>query len=233
MSYKFSALAILALSGCPSVSSSDVLTSGIYADLSAEAIGDGATSITATLYLGSPIDFHYIQLTGTDRLVATADGSTQLMRQADELGIISYAANFSTDSGGTRFNIALERKIDSGAPISIITLPDSFTVNPTSDLISRSRDLTISWDSVLSDDAMQWSVTGPCINEAQGIVAGHHNFLQLPAGRITASTMSNSSACIATVMLSRSRPGEIDPHFGKGGTAVAIQRRTIGFTSVP
>src|SRR6185295_301763 len=121
-------LCVLALfaSGCAKTESSDLLTSGIYADLSARSTGTGTTTISATLYVDDPNKLNFVELTGDDRLIASYGGQDKGMSQVELGNIVSHSAEFSTDADGAAFTIKLQRSVDAGAPMSTVTLPAKF-----------------------------------------------------------------------------------------------------------
>src|SRR5512140_2449181 len=233
MMTKLCVLALLA-SGCAKTESSDLLTSGIYADLSAHSTGMGTTTVYATLYVGNPSNLNYVELTGNDQLIASYGGQHKTMNQAELLNIVSHAAEFSTDAEGAAFEIALERSVDAGAPKSTVTLPAAFTLNPAPATASRAAPLMLTWSSSASTDAMAWKVTGACIGDTEGTITGDPGSWMIQAGTFVKRQGQNiADSCMVTITMTRSRTGVVDSHYGKGGTAVGIQERTVSLTSTP
>lgn len=221
-------------SGCAKTESSDLLTSGIYADLSARANGTGTTSVYATLYVGNPGNLNFVELTGDDQLIASYAGLRKAMTQTELLNIVSHRAEFSIDADGTAFDIALERSVDAGAPMSTATLPAGFTIAPGPATASRAAALTVSWSPSASGDAMAWKATGACIGDAQGAITGDPGTMTIPAGTFVKRAGQNiADSCTVSITVTRSRPGVLDPHYGKGGVVVGSQDRTVAVTSMP
>lgn len=230
---KLCVLALLA-SGCTKIESSDLLTSGIYADLSARSTGTGTTTVYATLYLGNPSNLQFVDLTGNDHLIASYGGQHMAMNETVFLNIVTHAAEFSTDAEGAAFEIALQRSVDAGAPKSTVTLPAAFTLNPAPATASRAAPLALSWSSSASTDAMAWKATGACIGDTQGTITGDPGSWMIQAGTFTKRDGQNiADSCMVTITMTRSRAGVVDSHYGKGGTAVGIQERTVSVTSTP
>jgi hypothetical protein len=230
---KLCVLALLA-SGCAKTESSDLLTSGIYADLSAHATGAGTTTVYATLYVDNPSNLNFVELTGNDQLIASYGGQHQVMSQVELLNIVSHSAEFSTDADGTAFQIALERSIDAGAPMSTVTLPPKFTLGPAPAAASRAAAMTLTWSPGGSSDAMTWKATGDCIGDVQGVIAGDPGTVTIPAGMMTKRQGQNvADSCMVSLTVTRSHPGVLDPHFTRGGTVTGSQDRVVSMMSNP
>lgn len=229
-------LCVLALlvAGCAKTESSDLLTSGIYADLSARATGTGTTTVYATLYVGAPSNLNFVELTGDDRLIASYGGQRKVMAQTVLLNIVSHATEFATDAGGAAFEIALERSVDAGAPMSTVALPAQFTVSPVAATYSRAAAMALTWSPAGSSDAMGWKATGACIGDVQGVIAGDPGMVTIPAGTMMKRQGQNiADSCMVSLTVTRSRAGMLDSHYGKGGSAAGSQERTVSMTSTP
>src|SRR4051812_41614430 len=104
---KLSLFAFL-LVGCTTVESDNILTSGMYADLSARATGDGTTSVSATLFLGNPINLDFVDLTGGDQLRAIHNDQIKVMSETVVLNVVGHNALFQGDAEGDQFAIDFE-----------------------------------------------------------------------------------------------------------------------------
>lgn len=230
---KLCLLALLA-SGCAKTGSSDLLTSGIYADLAARSTGTGTTSVSATLYVGSPSNLNFVELTGDDQLIVSYGGQHKAMAQTELLNIVSHVAEFPTDAEDAAFDIALERSIDAGAPRSTATLPAKLTLAPAPATASRAAALTLTWSPAGSADAMAWKATGACIGDAQGAITGDPGTMTIPAGTfVKRAGQGITDSCTVSITVTRSRDGALDTHYGKGGVIVASQDRTVLVMSTP
>ncbi len=230
---KFCVLALL-VSGCAKTESSDLLTSGIYADLSARSTGTGTTTTSATLYVDNPTQLNFVELTGDDQLLASYGGQDKVMNQVELGNIVSHSAEFSTDADGAAFTIKLQRSVDAGAPMSTVTLPAKFTLGTVPATASRAAPLALSWSPSAYADAMAWKATGGCIGDVQGQITGDPGTMTIPAGMLVKREGQNiADTCMVSITVTRSRPGALDTHYGKGGTVVGSQERTVTMMSTP
>ncbi len=218
--------------GCTDLQSSDLKTAGMSTTMSVTADGTGQTTVTAQFNVdNNGTDF--VNLSSGDSAVAQVAGQSRTMSQSNVLGDIAYETTFSgEDAAGTQYTIALQRTTDVSAPSSVCTLPDGFNVtSPTSTgTFSRSSDLTVTYDTPGSGDTMTWSLSG-CTN-ASGSVTGDSGSFTIPRGTLTPAG-TQSGTCQDTITLTRARPGQIDSHYGSGGSIVAQQVRSVTFNSVP
>nr|HEX4315292.1 hypothetical protein [Kofleriaceae bacterium] len=222
---------------CAKTPSDDLLTHGIYADLAAQATGDGTTLVTATLYVGDPVDLNFVELQGDDQLIATHDTDTEVMTQVELGNIVGHQASFQTDMEGDDFHIDFKRTVDAGAPDSVATLPAPFTIDTPPTSASRAQDLTLTWTSADDDTPMMWSATGECITGTNGTVNAGSNALTISANTfVQAGPGSGSGAaesCTVSFAIQRQLQGTLDPGYGQGGTIFGTQARAIQFTSNP
>ena len=228
--------ALLALPSCAaeSVGSDDVLTDGIYAEMRAEATEDG-TRATATLRVGGSTSNTYVMLTGEDSLSASAGGETEDMSRQNIGDRYYYTADFDANGEDTVVTFRFARSIDDGAPDSHCTLPSPMTIEAPADGSNFSRmeqDVEIAWDTSGSSQPITLSIEGDCFNHLT------LSFEDDPGSHtITAGTLESSAdpatACVATIKVSRSNNGTLDPGFGEGGSVVCTQTRTATFRSDP
>lgn len=226
-----------ALTGCAKTDSMDLLSTGIYASISATASGDGSTDVRATLFVGDPINLNYVDLTGEDQLVA-ANGSTEkVMTEIQLLNLVSHHANFTVDAEGAEFQVSFERSIDRGAPNSFATLPAKFEIaSPFNPNFSRAAEFSIAWSGIATDD-LRYSISGSCIDTVANTLPSDEGQFSLPAGTIKKRTPGMNETvpdeCPMDVEIVRSRPGTLDRGYGKGGTISGAQSRKLTLMSVP
>jgi len=233
MTTKLCVLALL-VSGCAKTESSDLLTSGIYADLSARSTGMGTTTISATLYVDDPNNLNFVELTGDDQLIASYGGQDKVMSQVELGNIVSHSAVFSTDMEGAAFTIKFQRSVDAGAPVSVATLPAKFTLGTVPATASRAAPLALSWSPSAYADAMAWKATGDCIGDVQGSITADPGTMTIPAGMLVKRQGQNiPDTCTVSITMTRSHAGVLDTHYGKGGVVVGSQERTVTLTSTP
>jgi len=236
LSYLGTAVALSA--ACTSIQSSSIKTSGLSASMQVVADGTGQTTASATLNVGSN-STDFVDLSPGDVLVATAGARSQTMSRLDALSVISYRTNFNgLDGDGTQYTIALNRANDVSAPSSVCVMPKPFGITaPTGNgIFSRANsDITVTYDSVGTQDSMSWSVGGDCVKGlVGGSVAGDTGSFTIAKGTLVPVGGSQSSvSCQAQIKLTRARSGQVDAHFGSGGTFTAMQVRTATFNSTP
>ena len=226
------ALFAIMLAACTTHESSDVLTSGIYASISAQATGNGKTDVSATLYVGNPLGLNYVELTGDDRLLVKTTGMTKEMRETEVLGTVGHHVEFALDAEGTQFEVEFARTIDEGAPSSIATLPAKFDITGSPATASRAQPIQFQW-APTGSDPMSWTATGDCIELESSPVTdtGTHT---IEAARLKKRMNTNvPDTCEITITVMRSRAGTLDPHYGKGGEVRGIQARSFKLTSMP
>lgn len=231
-------LALLVLmTACTKVDSQDILTHGMNAQIEARGDSFGNTTVSTTLYLGDPINLNFVELSAGDELIATTGTSSKPMQESSILNITSYTAQFSTNAADEEFEVAFDRTVDAGAPSSTVTLPDPFDIEPYTNPVSRAGDMTIAWSGP-GTDKLAWSISGSCIDAAGAAVQADTGGALLPAGTIKKRMPANANdvvpdSCEATLQLTRSRDGDLDPGYGKGGSIVGTQVRSTTFTTAP
>jgi len=231
-------LALLVLmTACTKVNSEDILTHSMNAQIEAQGDSFGNTTVTTTLYLGDPINLNFVELSTGDQLIATNGASSKPMQESSILNITSYSTQFSTNAADEEFEVAFIRTVDNGAPSSTVTLPDPFDIEPYTNPVSRAADMTIAWTAPATDK-LSWSISGSCIDSAGAALQADTGGALLPAGTIKKrmSTGPNDvvpESCEATLQLTRSRDGDLDPGYGKGGSIVGTQVRSTTFTTQP
>jgi hypothetical protein len=229
-------LALLVLvTACTKVNSEDILTHGMNAQIEARGDSFGNTSVSATLYLGDPINLNFVELSTGDQLLASSGAMSKTMQESSILNITSYNAQFSTNTADEEFEVAFIRTVDNGAPSSTVTLPDPFDIEPYTNPVSRAADMTMAW-SAPGQDKLEWSISGSCIDAAGAALQADTGGALVPAGTIKKrmSTGPNDvvpDSCEATLQLTRSRDGDLDPGYGKGGSIVGTQVRSTTFTT--
>ncbi|MCB9762766.1 MAG: hypothetical protein H6739_23395 [Alphaproteobacteria bacterium] len=219
-----------ALVGCESIESQDILTSGIYADLTVITDGDGARA-QAILRSGGATSNTFVQLTGDDDLSVSADGGEAVAMSEQNLGdIYSYTADLDEDAAGTEFTFAFTRTIDDGAPASTAVLPEPFNATGPAEDSTASRtadDITITWEPSGSADDMELKVHGDCFIDLSVPIEGDPGTYVVEAGTIESPDGTADQACDATITIMRKRSGSLDAGFGEGGVIYAAQSREI------
>jgi hypothetical protein len=230
-------LALLAcgsFAGCVKADSGDILTHGMSADIGAEATGNGTTTVHATLFFGQPINLDFVQLTNDDMLLASNGGVEKVMGESEVLNIVTHQATFATDADGAQFVVDLERTVDAGAPESVVTLPAGFTISPPPTTSSRNQSLNLAWNPSAPTSGMTWSANGDCIDLVNGTIGVDPGTLSLPAATFKKRVGTNvADSCVVTLTMTRSKDGILDRGYGKGGSVIGKQTRSVTFTSTP
>ncbi len=218
-----------ALVACESVDSSDVLTSGMYADLTAQTEGEG-TRATATLRVGGGTSNTFVRLGADDQLTVNLGETTLEMEEVSIGELYSYIADFDSSEPGSTFNFAFNRVVDEGAPASTATLPEPFTLmapQPAEVFSRTTQDIPVNWENFNMGDPMEVRVTGDCIIDANLVVAQDSGSFLIESGTLESFEGTVDQACDATIMVYRRRTGTLDVGFGEGGLVYGSQLRTV------
>ena len=236
------------------IDSTDLRTSGVSAEMSAVAEGNGQTTVTADLRQGSGSSTH-LDLKGSDELVAIAATGQSLkmtkVKPSDIANYYVYRAILSVEAGVivVAFNRGPD---DKSAPNSQASLPEAIILSGVvpGQTVSRARGLTLTWAPVPGGSTMRWTRSG-CLTGSGTIPdSGSLTFDAaslaapilddppwIPPG-LDAATVDGGAArpdggvasCAAQICLERSGSGLVDPGFGAGGSFVTTQRRCVAFT---
>lgn len=223
------AMVLPALVACESVDSTDVLTSGMYADLTAQTEGEG-TRATATLRVGGGTSNTFVRLGADDQLTVNLGETTLEMEEVSLGELYSYIADFDSSDAGSTFTFAFNRVVDEGAPSSTATLPEPFTlVGPQpAEVFSRTtQDISVNWENSNMGDPMEVRVSGDCIMDASLAVAQDSGSFLIGAGTLESFEGTVDQACDATISVYRRRPGTLDAGYGEGGLVYGSQLRTV------
>lgn len=234
---RLSVMCIMAMcsgSACETVAGGSVQTSGLYAKLEAEAVGDGKLVVKATLTMG-PSSLTYVSLAPGETLVAKAGAVAKTMNRRTLLGTTWYETEFPSDAAETALSIALNRPDDTSALESTLTLPGPFTIATPAAGTRFSRALpdgfNVTWSPPTSDE-LRVSARGSCIETVTDQpVAGSSTVADLP--RFVAKSGSETAICDVQVSVVRFRKGRVDPAYGQGGDFEARVTRTLTVSSGP
>ncbi len=217
---------------CESVKSEDLKTSGLYAQLEADAPGDGKLNVKATLTLGQG-SLTYLALTPTDVLTATVGETARAMSRKAAFGTTWYEAGFDGDAAGTPVRVSLARSADTSAPESVVTLPAPFEFSspPANAPFARSAGVTVTWDGSGGADPLQLTARGACIQPVELDLAGDTGTQTLMP--FVASSSNETNTCSVSLTLVRRRVGTVDPAYGKGGVFRATVSRALLISSTP
>lgn len=221
-------LPLTGLLACESVESSDLKTSGMYAQLTARADGSGSTRAEAVLKVGGSTSNTFVKLTAGDELMVSAGGAEQAMSEQNIGDVYSYTSDFDFDEEGTAFTFSLERAEDESAPESVATLPAPLEITaPVADeVVSRSEDdLVITWSGSGEADDLEVTVSGDCFVGYWKAVddGGTHT---IDKGTIESFESQDDESCDAEVAVWRKQTGTLDPAYGEG-QVLGVQVRAV------
>ncbi|MBN2800158.1 MAG: hypothetical protein JXX28_13545 [Deltaproteobacteria bacterium] len=229
----------LFLAGCEDVDSSDVLTSGMWANISVQATGDGSSDAITILKVGGATSNTYVEMTGDDALSATL-GEESLPQAKESLGDFhQYRASFSTAEPGVPYTVSFTRTVDEGAPETVVTLPEPFEIDDPAaaevpvESFSRAAPITLTWGSSGTTDAMELWVTGDCIKPFYTEIAGDPGTYTLEADTIEPLDDDLEASCTAVYLINRWNNGTLDLGYGEGGMARGLQTRNLEMLTTP
>ncbi len=231
----------LFLTGCSETESENVRTRGIHADIDVYATGNGNTSVSAKLTVGSGLGGTDLELTGGEQLTATANGNTQTLSKSSSLIDVEYKTTFDFDIPETEFIVSYIREDGADAENSVVVIPFAMNILAPEDgsHISTDDTITFRWEPYDLEDEIKLSIIFDCCetqscNTDTYFTESKTNFNDTGEVSFTVMGLFGSQnpedyvgGCELNVALIRSRPGEIDPNYGEGGNITAKQSREI------
>lgn len=222
---------LLLLSACTeTVDSKNIRTGGISALITANATSDAATTVTAELKVGGPTSNTYVDLSGGDRIFASADGKRSEM---EAQGTGTYQIDFNVAAADTEFLVDLQRDEDDDAPMTKGQLPAPFSFQVPNMSTSRAQNITITWSPSGTADNVTLQFGGTCIFNRTVDVPGDTGSHEISAGTLASTNPDKPETCDITVEMKRTRKGEADPAYDPDSSFVLTQTRTSKFTSTP
>jgi hypothetical protein len=91
----------------------------------------------------------------------------------------------------------------------------------------------VTWSGSGQADPMTWAVSGDCIQFQSATIAADGGTLTIPAATILAADGQTANSCQLTIQVRRSRAGILDTAYGKGGSMIGSQVRTLQVLSAP
>jgi hypothetical protein len=227
-------LAVLSLAaGCESTDSTNIKTSGIYADMKVVANDSGSATVAIELKVGGASSLTFLRLGAGDELSVARGQEVMGTTESSILEVYTYRATFANAQANDAFVVDFERAEDVSALGSTATLPPGFDiVNPgPNDTISRADALTVTWDPIVTGGEVSLTVGGDCVGVTEFEVpdTGSHTF---NVGDLDVVGQEQAS-CQGTLTIRRKASGSVSPTFGEGGVFTATQERQVAFTSMP
>jgi hypothetical protein len=238
---RIAALAIvLVLTGCSTVDSKDIRTSGITADLLVTLPEDtDAADVSASLRVGT---LTFVELGDGEEVTAAGGGKTVELKHRRSAGATSYWSRLDgVVAPGTEITFDLKRSgDDSSAPKSTVVLPARVRlVAPAAGTTySRRRDIAVRFTSEPSEAGAILGWAGECVEAGSLRLEPGRTAVTIPAGSIKPATSSPSpgakplTTCPIDLTLTRRVEGTLDPAF-KNGSVAAETQSTRRITSAP
>jgi hypothetical protein len=228
------AAGLATLAGCcgmcaETTRSENVRTEGMRADVRVESYADLKTHVYVSLRVGGSLSNVYPEVTGADRLEATASKETiPLPFSRNVVQTPSHHGIFSADTSGQTVEIRFLRSANTSALGTRVVMPPPLTVTgpaPGTELGPGPAVLVLTW-APISTEPLQWSVDGRCIVDRRGDVPRDTGRLEIAlAPGKTEDGGVTREPCDVHATLERTGRGTLDPAFGEGGTITAFQRR--------
>jgi hypothetical protein len=223
------AAALGAMACSEHVDSTDVRTSGVYADMSVHASGNGKSDVQVDLLVGGSNSNTHLVLKGADKLTATVGTVSRVLSKSGNV----YATTFDGEAAETQFVVSFTRgPDDTSAPNSSVTLPEGFIIGGIAQTVSRQVGFTATWQAGTKGEPVTWVLRGDCLVAQAGSISDAGQTV-IPASRFVAAASQEQATCNASFCLERDRQGTIDPAFGEGGVFGATQNRCAAFLSAP
>ena len=211
------------------VDSTDVRTSGVYADMSVHASGNGKSEVQVDLRVGGSSSNTHLEIKGADKLTATVGAVTKVLSKSGNI----YVTTFDGDAADTPFILAFTRgPDDTSAPNSTVTLPEPFIIAGIAQTVLRQVGFTATWQAGTKGEPMVWVLRGDCLVAQAGSISDAGQMV-VAASKLIAQVGQEQATCNASFCLERDRSGILDPAYGEGGVISAAQSRCAAFLSAP
>ena len=231
------------VAGCQKVESTDVRTSGVYAEFIVTEHSTAEAKVDASLWVGGALSNTYLKLVGQDHLTVYVDSAAYPMQGNSSL-YESYSAIIPYPAIDTELRVAFERgPADVSAPGSTVIVPGLFALAPLAKAqYSRSDDaLAIDWTPFDPTQVVSWFAVGACVQVFSGNDVVDSGRVTIPASTLKKPPLPGPDEehhpippdqCTADAYVTKSRDGQVDPAVS-GGTFTASQTRSVSFASVP
>lgn len=236
--------------GDPEVDSEDIRSSGFYAEMMVQSSESDRAEVLVDLRLGDEYDSDRIVLSEGERLTATANGVTQELTKGDAY----YQTTFDSDIGSYDVIISLERSYGISMPSSVVTHLGDLTINTPSegDVFTIGDVVNFTWTPPEENVETSFILYADCyLKELTS--EGDNKQITLTDGFITKDNITSynlnvaallmndsrylqiekSMPCETRVYLERTREGDLDPGYGKGGYIKSEQYRRLNITINP
>jgi hypothetical protein len=212
------------------MSSEDVDTDGMYAQIGVEARGNGQTEVRVSLRAGDADSMTWIELDGGDRLYAEREDLRVRLSEYDStFEQFEYGTALDGEFVGTPVRVELRRERFADADNSVVSLPAPFDLkvgNAGQTFETGVDAVALRWGQG-SADTIAVEVEGDCILDYGTSAMPDTGAFELPPQALEAySGEGEGSTCSAVVRVRRTRVGALDPQF-EGGRITASQVREV------
>ncbi|MFZ4738420.1 MAG: hypothetical protein ACOYM9_20855 [Bradymonadia bacterium] len=226
----FTLAALATSTACSSMSSEDVDTDGMYAQIGVEARGNGQTEVRVSLRAGDADSMTWIELDGGDRLYAEREDLRVRLSEYDStFEQFEYGTALDGEFVGTPVRVELRRERFADADNSVVSLPAPFDLkvgNAGQTFETGVDAVALRWGQG-SADTIAVEVEGDCILDYRTSAMPDTGAFELPPQALEAySGEGEGSTCSAVVRVRRTRVGALDPQF-EGGRITASQVREV------
>lgn len=229
------------LVSCAGTLSDEIRTEAIYADISIESNGIGASKAVVILRVGIASG-NFIELSPNDSLLVLSSGHQKGLEEKRKMNNISYEVEFGSVDNGTEFIVSLERVKNLDAIGSKVILPDAFVIQyPTQDQIFAPNDqMQLRWFPANDKGKIFILATTSC-SDVDGFPKSNPIKIELDdTGNATFSVsdlmggikLTAESSCSSQIDLIREHRGQVSPNYA-GGQIIGKQIRSIDIFIVP
>jgi hypothetical protein len=233
------AVVVLTLTGCSTVESKDIRTSGMTANLLV-TLPENAdeADLSASLRVGT---LTFVELGGGEEITAAGGGKTTKLDHHRAAGVTEYRNRLDgVTTAGTEVTFSLKRDGDNAsAPTSTVVLPERVRlVAPAAGTTySRRADLAVRIDSGASQQPSILTWAGECIQPGSLQLEPGRTSATIARGSIkpattTATPSGSAPTCQIDLTLTRRVEGTLDKAF-KDGSIVAETQSVRRVVSAP
>lgn len=228
-------LLAMGATGCANVDSSDIRTSGMHANVKLVADGTATVKATTSLRVGGATSNTFVELVEGDALTVTVAETTKDMGERSALGAYWYEAALEASVAAPDVDVVFDftRAEGESALGSTVSLPQPFGITaPVPDAsIAIGTGVEVTIDDAAGDN-MDVTIEAPCIKNFHKPVPAAAMGLTIAADELEAreSNAEDVTECQGTLEVRRTREGTLSDAYGEGGTAQAVQVRSLDVT---
>ncbi|MFI6832343.1 hypothetical protein ACIBG5_34900 [Kribbella sp. NPDC050241] len=230
---------VLVLTGCSTVESKDIRTSGMTAGMVVTLPENtDEADVSASLRIGT---LTFVELGDGEGITASGGGESAELKHHRSAGVTSYTNRLDgVTAAGTEITFSLKRGGDNeSAPQSTVVLPERVRmVAPAAGMtFSRRKDITVRFTSEPSQLPTNLGWAGDCVQAGSLELEPGRTSATIARGSIKPVTTTptpgkNSSQCQVRLTLTRRTEGKLDGAF-KDGSVTAESQSVRDVVSAP